>query len=252
MIGALVVGAWLAAADAGAASSAAPSPAPSAPAPSSSADVLVAADRAHRADDDKGALVRLEALRTTNDYDVLWRLARARFAVAARVADPRRQALAAKGAVDDARAAAQRAPDRVEGHAWLCASLGLYGGAAGPIDALRAGVPSELPKACERAAAIDERYYDALPLRILARAAHQAPWPLRDVDKAVATARRAVAAGPYKARNWFFLADALWDDDERDEARRVARQCLLVDVDQEQVPADGRLMQRQCRALLAR
>jgi hypothetical protein len=102
-------------------------------------ETILAADAAyaHGADDAKqGVIPRLEGERGKGgDYDVLWRLSRARYELAEKATKEEKSALLEKGIEDGERAIALR-PDAVEAHYWLGASYGRYAEIRGMFKAL--------------------------------------------------------------------------------------------------------------------
>jgi hypothetical protein len=100
---------------------------------------ILAADNAyaHPTDDaERDVLLRLEGERGKGyDYDILWRLSRARYELAEKASKETKSALLEKGIEDGERATALR-PDAVEAHYWLGASYGRYAEIRGMFKAL--------------------------------------------------------------------------------------------------------------------
>ncbi|MBK8482060.1 MAG: hypothetical protein IPL40_12955 [Proteobacteria bacterium] len=154
-----------------------------------------------------------------------WRLARAEFLCSRRAGTHAGQAADAERAVAWARQALRREPQRVEGHYYLALGLGQLAEARSKLSLVK---PMEA--AGKRAAELDPRFDGAGPLVFLGKLYLSAPgWPLSigDVERAVATLRRALALEP-RPLTRLFLAQALAANDERAEAARELQAVLAL------------------------
>ncbi len=224
-------------------------------APSVSADVTALtarADAAYRAERDADVQAALDAALEQGGYDIAWRVARARFAQSARASStPSVAADHARRGIEAGERAVRLAPARVEGLAWTCANLGLYGGAVGLLDAIRMDVGGRLPKTCTAAARIDPSYADAIALRVHARFLQKAPWPVHDLPAALALFEQAVRAAPHEPWTHHYRYEALGEAGRVETARASLQACVDVDPAKNDVPADAARMQRTCAMLRA-
>jgi tetratricopeptide (TPR) repeat protein len=79
----------------------------------------------------------------------------------------------------------------------------------------------------ERAAAIDETYHFAGPLRVLGRIMHMRPLLLGgDLNKAVDFLRRALQVSPDNSTTMLYLAEALFADRQLAETRSVVKRII--------------------------
>jgi tetratricopeptide (TPR) repeat protein len=155
------------------------------------------------------------------------------------IALARESALRAEASADEdvQRQAAQRgiaaaeralaiAPERVEPHYYLAVNLGLLA----RVEPMRAlSLVKRLEGEAKLAAAIDERFEHAGPLRALGSVYARAPgWPVSvgDPDRAVQLLERAVAMAPDFAINHLMLGEAYFAAERLTDAEREIRQAL--------------------------
>jgi tetratricopeptide (TPR) repeat protein len=163
-----------------------------------------------------------QAARTLrDDYDAQWPAAQALAFLVENETRTEFRREAAKHGVVLARRARELQPDRVEGHYWYAINVGLladvdrsYG-----LDAV-----GEMEAALKRAIEIDERYDLAGPLRVLGILHLRTPAPPASIGsprKGLRLLQRAVELFPDYPENFLYLAEALRDNDQRDEAREA-------------------------------
>ena len=123
--------------------------------------------------------------------------------------------------------AAERSPDEVGAHLWYAANMGQHGVVRGIMSSLFYLKPIE--RHAKRALELDENYFHGAPLRLMGRFFHQCPgWPIGsgDINKAIHTLEKAVAAGPHFYLNHLYLADACIAKYKKPRARELLRQIL--------------------------
>ena len=108
-----------------------------------------------------------------DDYEALWRMARAHFFLGQEEVHKERAREHHLSGVDSGKRAVRAFESGVEGRFWLGVNLALLAGLAGPLVALpyALGAKREL----QRAAHLDPAYHGAGPLRVLARLESRLP-----------------------------------------------------------------------------
>jgi tetratricopeptide (TPR) repeat protein len=114
---------------------------------------------------------------------------------------------------------------------WTAAHLGQWAQARGTFAAARAGIAGKVRDLAETVAALDPALEEGGGYRILGRLHHQAPhiplitgWVSK--TKAVDYLRKSYALGPTNPVTWFFLGDALLDNEAtREEGRALLKRC---------------------------
>lgn len=110
---------------------------------------------------------------------------------------------------DFAKSLSREQPQRIEGHYWLALNLGGLAAMRGDLRLVPA-----ITEEMQIAAAIDERYDQAGPHRVLGRIYSKAPpWPVSvgDLKKSLWHLRKAVQLDPDNSTNHLFLAETLLD-----------------------------------------
>lgn len=77
-------------------------------------------------------------------------------------------------------------PKRVEGYYWQCCSIGVYKDGAGLISMIREGIYQKMKRGGRKAYEIDKSYCDYGPVFGGTIFYSEPPWPLRNIDKAIA------------------------------------------------------------------
>jgi hypothetical protein len=139
-----------------------------------------------------------------------------------------------KGRSPTDRIAALRAiPSAGEAYYWTAACWGQWALARGKFAAARAGVAGRVRDLAETVVAIDPALEEGGGYRILGRLHHQSPripfitgWVSK--AKALDFLRKSYALGPANPVTWFFLGDAILDEEPEhaEEGRRMLRKCV--------------------------
>jgi len=201
------------------------------------ADSVVATRSEKAAAHDRAlAALELALAKQPDDYELLWRAARACFLVTEHLTTTpdKKQSLAYGTAGRDfGQRAAKEQPKRVEGHYYLALNISKVTEAKNNLRLLKPAVA-----AAEIAAKLDPGYDEAGPLRLLGKVYVTAPaWPVSigSPDKAVAYLERAVALAP-SPMNRLFLGEAYFHEEEYAKAKAAIEQALRE--------GRGRLQQR--------
>lgn len=116
---------------------------------------------------------------------------------------------------------------------WTAACWGQWALARGKFAAARAGVAGRVRDLAETVVAIDPALEEGGGYRILGRLHHQSPripfitgWVSK--DKALEYLRKSYALGPTNPVTWFFLGEAILDQEPQnlEEGRRMLRKCV--------------------------
>ena len=156
-------------------------------------------------------------------FQVQWKLARACFMMTESVANEQQRHVYARRGVEYAQQALQSNAKRVEGHYYQALNTAKVAESTSNVK-LIASVVEQIKKA----AAIDERFDDAGPLRTLGKIYITAPtWPVSvgSPEKAVEVLTRAVAIASVPL-NRVFLAEAYFHDEEYEKAEQILREAL--------------------------
>jgi hypothetical protein len=180
--------------------------------PSAVENALIALDKARAADAQR--------------FDVLWRGAHVCAWLADDSADKERRAGYARRGIEWAKAAVQVDPKRVEGQYYLGINLGLE--AQTKTLGGRDMVP-QVAKAASEAAALDEKFDHAGPLRLLGALYANAPlWPasIGDIDEGLKHLSRAVELAGHYPLNHLLYGQALVIGHKYPEAERECADVL--------------------------
>ena len=157
-----------------------------------------------------------------DDYGWNWRAARLDHFRAMQLQDDNpaaARALFAHGA-ERAQVAQALQGDRVEGAFWAPTCALEAARLGGKLAA--AAILGRAQKQLDRAARLDEAYHYAGPLRVLGRVTHLKPMLLGgSLDRALAFYERALQLAPGHSTTLLYYADALLDDNQPAQARRV-------------------------------
>ena len=116
-----------------------------------------------------------------------------------------------------ARTVIDQHPERVEGHLYLAANLGVGAAGKGNAAALFGGIPGKMRKAYEQALENDREYDSGGALRIKGSFLGEAPWPVGDAKEALEALTEAVKIAPV-AENYLMLGDLHFRQGRLDEA----------------------------------
>lgn len=153
-----------------------------------------------------------------DDYDLLWRLCRARFFLGQEARDTSEARSHHLAGVDAGRSAVRVSRERVEGHFWLGVNLALLAQLEKPFGALRAALDAR--RALKRAAEIDPAYHGAGPLRVLARLESKLPRLLGGgKSRARAHFEEAIRLAPSNTVTRIYFAELLLEGGDPESAR---------------------------------
>jgi len=193
------------------------------------ADALLAGKHSEKAPElrktDRGLAALERALERgyKRSFEVYWRLSRACFLMTEGVENENQRHVYARRGVEYAQQALQRDARRVEGHYFMALNTAKVAESTANVKLMKSIVDS-----AKRAAKIDERYDDAGPLRVLGKVYITAPaWPVSvgAPEKAVEVLTRAVSIASVPI-NRIFLAEALYHDEEYEQAEQLLRAAL--------------------------
>ena len=131
-------------------------------------------------------------------------------------------------------------PDDVRGHYQAGTGVGLYSEGISILTALAQGMEGKFRERMQAALKIDKDYLDGAPQVVWGRYFFKLPWPKRDVDESVRVLSEAMESHPTNLRAHLYLADSLWDNGKKDEARRLVQDVLDAKLG-EDPPEDRRL-----------
>jgi hypothetical protein len=154
-----------------------------------------------------------------DDYDAMWRTARAQFWLAH--TQPNRlvkKALAAKAAVLAERAMALR-PDRVEGYYVSAVAVGEYATTIGVMKALTEGVAAKIEGAALKAYEVDRDFDSGAPMIVLGRYYYSLPWPKRDLERSRRFLEELRMRHPDSRIGRWYLAETYHATGENEKAR---------------------------------
>ncbi len=182
-----------------------------------------------------------------NDFEALWKLARACYWLGSHVAEADRRTQLERG-VDAGRRATAVHPDRPDGHFWMAANMGALAEGFG----LRTGLKyrGAIKKALETARAIDPAYLHGAADRALGRWYSKVPRLFGGSDaKSVEHLERSLTYAPASIASRFFLADTLRQMNRPDDARRELEAVVAAPHDPDWIPEEREFKQRARRLL---
>ncbi|PYT10211.1 MAG: hypothetical protein DMF60_00790 [Acidobacteria bacterium] len=172
------------------------------------------------------------ALGGTARYEVQWRLARALFFLGQEAGSRESSRQLYSAGIAAGERAVALSPERVEGHFWVGVNLSLFAGVNRGIRGARAirWARGEL----RLAAAINERYHDAGPLRVLGRLEHKTPRILGgNLKRSRELFDRALAIAPRNSVTLIYAAELAIDMGNRDIAVSLLKQMFECPLDAE-------------------
>ncbi len=116
--------------------------------------------------------------------------------------------------------------DDVHGQYWATVGMGLYSEGLGILSALGQGIEGKFKNRVGLAIKLDKNYLDGGPTMLAGRFYWKLPWPKRDLDQSKTLLNETLAAHPNNLRAKLFLADTLWTDGKKDEAKALIAQVL--------------------------
>lgn len=163
--------------------------------------------------DEKGVSEQIDQLLTQGlkakgeDFELLWRMARARFWEADGATDERRKKVAGRQAWNYGDRAIRANPKRVEGYYYAGIGIGAYSQAIGILKALGEGLEGKFNKRIDTAIELNPELEGGGPLLAKGRYYYELPWPKRDLDKSRALYERVLARHPDSRRAYLYLAE---------------------------------------------
>jgi tetratricopeptide (TPR) repeat protein len=164
------------------------------------------------------------------NFEAFWRLARAHNELSGVIGDKQQRRQIAKQGYDYAIKAIALKPRRVEGHFWAAICIGRYGNDIGVFTAIRQGIREKFLRHLNDAIRLDRSYDGGGPDRIYALYHQSLPWPLRNNKKAIGYFMRSLQYQRQHPVSLYYLAKALRDEDQLDEAKAYLKQCLKADI----------------------
>jgi len=165
-----------------------------------------------------------------NEYEILWRLARARFFLGQEA--PARDSARSHyhQGVNDGEKAVAIAPTRVEGHFWLAVNLGLAAQMQQRVPGI--GKARRAMRELRQAIQFDPSYHGAGPLRVLARLQHNLPRLLGGgFGRARTNYEAAISLAPENTVTRIYFAELLLESGAQDLAREQLEFVVDVSID---------------------
>ena len=183
------------------------------------------------------------------DFDVAWKLSRARYWLGTNgPVDQRRAAL--EGGMEAARKAIALKAARPEGHFWLAANMGALAESFGMSQGLKYRKP--IKAELEEVLRLDPAYESGSADRALGRWYYKVPGLFGGSNKdSEAHLRKSLTYDPQSTASWFFLAETLFDMGREQEARAALQKVIDAPLNPAWTPED-RLWKALARAKLAR
>ena len=166
----------------------------------------------------------------TNEYEILWRLGRARFFLGQEA--PARESARSHyyQGVDACEQAVAITPGRVEGHFWLAVNLALAAQLQLRVPGI--GRARRAMRELRQAIQFDSAYHGAGPLRVLARVQHNLPRLLGGgFSRARTNYEAAISLAPENTVTRIYFAELLLESGERDLGRAQLEFVLNVSID---------------------
>ncbi|HEX8824153.1 MAG TPA: tetratricopeptide repeat protein [Archangium sp.] len=217
------------------------------PALAATPEELSAWDALYAKRGDSAALKQLDealgqALKATpEDFEVLWRVARLRQWQADGSTDAKVKKNLGKQSWELGDKARKLSPERVEGHFFAAAGIGLYSQAVGILTALGEGLEGKYNERLDTALKIDAMYERGGPLVLKGRYFYELPWPKRDLKKSASFFQKALARHPEQLRARLYLAETLLADGEEKQAHETILKVTQGSVGYD--PAEGQRVQ---------
>lgn len=211
--------------------------------PRTEEELLEASDTLFAAPDDAGARAdNLEmmsvAARENPSYPILWRAARAAWAVGDRLEEKRDSALLldlGTQALGWAEEAVRLRPDGLDGRFYRALSVSTYARGRGMFRCLLEGLGGKFESDMEFVIGKDPSWQAGAAYQALGRYWYVAPWPKRNLARSEELLRKAIDVAPAMIRTHLFLADTLAARGRKDEAEKEYRFVL----DHQGLPADA-------------
>ena len=216
-------------------------------------DTLGKLDALYARREDPAAVKELEtavqtALKATpDDYELLWRAARARYWVADGQPNGDTKKRLAKEAWDLSERALKKNPKGVEGSYFAALSIGAYSQAVGILSALAEGLEGKFNDRLDYAIKANPDIDHGGPLIAKGRYYFELPWPKRDLGKSTQILQKVVEKHPESLRAYVYLAETQLDDGKTAEAKATLAKALSGSVSYD--PAEGQRAKGMARKL---
>ncbi len=162
----------------------------------------------------------------SKDYEAWWRLSKFN-SYLARHADGKAEGKYLDAAVAAGKKAVTLAPNRVEGHFWLGANLGLQAEDRGPFRALL--MIDSVRREMETVARLDPDYEEGGGLRTLARIDYRAPFfKGGDKQKSIQMLQQVLQRFPHNSLAMLYLSDSYMALGRRQEAHQELNKILAL------------------------
>lgn len=167
--------------------------------------------------------------------DTYWKLARAYYWKGTHTSDSDEAMEVFREGIEFAKLAVELDPASAGAHFWLAVCYGKFGEAKGIMQSLHLVDP--MREELEKVLAIDERFEWGGAHRVLCRFYMKVPgFKGGDIDKAIEHGRKGIAIGPRHTLNYLFLAEALIEDGQDAEAKKVLQQLIDLEPLPERLP----------------
>jgi hypothetical protein len=166
----------------------------------------------------------MKAFGDSQDYDKLWRVARWYFWQADGAKDDAGKKSLAKAGWDVGEKAKKIDSKGLEAKYWTSVNIGTYSEAVGIFNALTEGLEAKFRDPLEQCVKADPNHLNANinyvgPQTTLGRYYFRLPWPKRNLGKSKQLLQLSVKVRPENLRAHYFLAETLWEDGKKPEAK---------------------------------
>ena len=160
----------------------------------------------------------------SQDYDKLWRAARWYFWEADGAKDDAGKKALAKQGWDVGEKAKKIDSKGLEAKYWTSVNIGTYSEAVGIFNALTEGLEAKFRDPLEQCVKADPNHLNSNinyvgPQTTLGRYYFRLPWPKRNLGKSKQLLQLSVKVRPENLRAHYFLAETLWDDGKKADAK---------------------------------
>jgi hypothetical protein len=188
----------------------------------------------------------------SQSYDKLWRVARWYFWEADGAKDEATKKSLGKTGWDVGEKAKKLDPKGLEAKYWTSADIGAYSEAVGIFNALTEGLEAKFRDPLEQCVKADPNHLNAYinyvgPQTALGRYYFRLPWPKRNLGKSKQLLQLSVKVRPENLRAHYFLAETLWDDGKKADAK--SELALIRDASESYDPPEARRVKRMAATL---
>ncbi len=188
----------------------------------------------------------------SQDYQKLWRASRWYFWQADGANDDAGKKTLGKAGWDVGEKAKKIDSKGLEAKYWTSANIGSYSEAVGIFNALTEGLEGKFRDPLEQCVKADPNHLNANinyvgPQTALGRYYFRLPWPKRNLGKSKQLLQLSIKVRPENLRAHYFLAETLWDDGKKSEAK--AELVLIRDASEAYDPPEARRVKHMAAAL---